>query len=116
VTLPLWVLKAEFHKGIENMFTKELLDKDVIGLNGIKIGKSKDVFIDPLTWQVTYLYVELKGNIAEELGMPSTILFKNNLPLSISHIQGVGDLITLKSTKEEIIAILSDFNKSQQKT
>ncbi len=96
------------------MFGKELLDKDVIGLNGWKIVKSKEILLDPNTWQVTHLYIELKANIETELGMESAMLSRNNLPISITHVQGVGDLITLKITKEEIISILSAYNKSQQ--
>ena len=91
------------------MYGKELLDKDVFGMNGWKIGKSKDLVFDVGSWQITHLDIELKGNIEAELGMDSAPLMHNHLPIAISNFQGVGDVITLKATKEEIVSALSAY-------
>ena len=96
------------------MYGKELLDKEVVGTNGWKIGKSKDIYIDDKNWQITYLDIELKGNIENELGLNTVPLNHNHLPIPISHIQGVGDVITLNATKEEMIEKLSEIKKSQE--
>src|SRR5579862_9377706 len=98
------------------MYGRELIDKEVVGNNGWKIGKSKDIIFDVRNWQVTYLDVELRGNIETELGLESVPLSHNRLPISISYFQGVGDVITLKATKEEIVATLASYRKSQNAT
>ena len=101
------------------MYGKEIIDKEVVGKNGWKIGKSRDVYIDEKNnWQVTHLDIELRGNIENELGMGSVPLAHNRLPIAISHVQGVGDVITLNTTKEEIVEALAEtkkFRDEQQK-
>ena len=95
------------------MYGNELRDKEVVGLNGWKIGKSRDIIVNPMDWKITDLEVELRGNIENELGMDSIPLAHNRLPISISHIQGVADMIVLKITKEEIVASLAAYKRSQ---
>ena len=95
------------------MYGNELRDKEVVGLNGWKIGKSRDVIVNPMEWRITDLEVELRGNIENELGMDSIPLAHNRLPISISHVQGVADVIILKITKEEIVANMAAYKRSQ---
>jgi len=99
--------------GLQKLYGKDLIDKEVVGTNGWKIGKSKDVYIEDKNWQVSYLDIELRGNIENELGMGSTPLMHNHLPIATSHIQGVGDVITLNTTKEEMIEKLAEMKKAQ---
>ena len=96
------------------MYGNELRDKEVVGLNGWKIGKSRDMIVNPVDWSVTDLEIELRGNIENELGMDSIPLAHNRFPISISHIQGVADVITLKITKEELVANLASYKRSQE--
>jgi len=95
------------------MYGNELRDKDVVGLNGWKIGKSRDVMVNPMDWRITDLEIELRGNIENELGMDSIPLAHNRFPISITFVQGVADLITLKITKEELVANLASYKRSQ---
>jgi len=95
-----------------DMYGKELLDKEVVGANGWKIGKSKDIYCEPDKWQITYLDIELKSNIEEELGMIGGPLARNHLPIPIQQVQGVGDVITLKTTKEQVVASLNDIKRA----
>jgi sporulation protein YlmC with PRC-barrel domain len=95
------------------MHGNDLLDKDIVGINGWKIGKSKDIYIENSNWQITYLDIELRGNIENELGMDSFPLNRNHFPVATSHIQGVGDVITLNLTKDEIVARLMEIKKSR---
>ena len=94
------------------MHGDELIDKEVVGANGWKIGKSKDIVVTEQPgadrWLITYLDVELKGNIEQEIGLIGGPLSRNRLPIPISHVQGVGDMITLKTTKEEVLQSLKD--------
>ncbi len=95
------------------MYGRQILDKEVVGFNGWKIGKSKEIIIDSDSWRVTHIEVELNDNIVNELSGPVP-LHKNRIPIEISYVQGIGDLITLKATKEEIVAVLSAYNKAHQ--
>ena len=96
------------------MYGNELRDKEVVGLNGWKIGKSRDVIVSPMDWRITDLEIELRGNIENELGMDSIPLAHNRFPISITFVQGVADLITLKITKEELVANLASYKRSQE--
>jgi len=87
-----------------------------VGLNGYKIGKSREVVFDRDTWKITHIDVELNGTIEAELGMPSGIISHNHLPIEVSHIQGIADVITLKSTKEELVGDITAYSKIEKST
>lgn len=95
------------------MHSRELLDKEVVGSNGWKIGKSKEIIIDSNTWRITQLDVELNDSIQKEMS-DAKPLQRTRVPIDISYVQGVGDFITLKATKEEMISVFANFAKSQQ--
>jgi len=69
--------------------------------------------VNPMDWRITDLEIELRGNIENELGMDSIPLAHNRFPISITFVQGVADLITLKITKEELVANLASYKRSQ---
>ena len=48
------------------MKSKEFMDKNVFALNE-KIGKIKEIEVDPQDWKVTALEVELDKNVAESV-------------------------------------------------
>ena len=48
------------------MRSKEFMDKDVFALDE-KIGKVKEIGIDPEEWKITHLEIELENNIAESV-------------------------------------------------
>ena len=48
------------------MRSKEFMDKDVFALDE-KIGKVKEIGIDPEEWKITHLEIELEKNIAESV-------------------------------------------------
>jgi sporulation protein YlmC with PRC-barrel domain len=45
---------------------KEFIDKDVFVLDE-KIGKVKEIEVDPAEWKITHLEIELEKNIAESV-------------------------------------------------
>ena len=95
------------------MYSKEFLDKDVVGSDGWKIGKSKEIIIDPVTWRVSQLEIELNEKIENEIG--DKLPFRHNrVPIDINYIQGNGDIITLKAKKDEIVTISSAYNRTHQ--
>ena len=89
------------------MHSKDLMDKDVFAIDGWKIGKTKDIVCEQTNWKVTFLDTEHNGSIEDELGMGNAPLAHNRLPIAVSEIQGVGDVITLKTTRSQTVADLA---------
>jgi len=48
------------------MKSKEFMDKDVFALNE-KIGKVKEIEVDPEEWKATHFEIELEKNVAESV-------------------------------------------------
>ena len=86
------------------MYTKELADKEVVGLDGWKIGKIRDTIFDPEGWKITSIEVELEGDVAEEFKMKKHFR-STHLPIDVSHVQAIGDTVTLKTNKEDLFKI-----------
>jgi len=83
-----------------------LLGKEVVELNGSLIGTIKNVMFDEKAWQVGSLDVQLDENMAKEFEMKK--VFRNyRIPLSVTYVQGIGDKVTLKTSKEELMALLA---------
>jgi len=95
------------------MYSKEFLDKDVVGSDGWKIGKSKEIICDVNTWRISQIEIELNEKIENEIG--EKLPFRHSrVPIDINYVLGIGDIITLKAKKEEILAILSAYNRTHQ--
>ena len=72
-------------------------------MNGWVIGTIKDVSFDEKTWKIQFLDVELDPEIAKEYDMKK--LFRpTHVPLDVDQVQGIGDKVTLKTTKEDLMA------------
>jgi sporulation protein YlmC with PRC-barrel domain len=84
------------------LIAEDLEGKLVIGFNGWKIGKVKQLVLDTSTWRITHLDVALVGNIAEELGVKEVFRTARIL-IAVERIQGIGDTITLNTSKEDLL-------------
>jgi sporulation protein YlmC with PRC-barrel domain len=94
-----------------DLSVEDLTGKEVIGLNGYKIGKAKDLVIERKSWRVTHIDVELKSDIEKDLGMASSPLVHNHLPIEVSKVEGVGEMIVLKTTREQFIDEITAYSK-----
>jgi sporulation protein YlmC with PRC-barrel domain len=84
----------------------DLLGKEVIEMNGSLIGIIKNVMFDEKAWEVGSLDIQLDENMAKEFEMKK--VFRNyRIPLSVSYVQGIGDKVILKNSKEELMALLA---------
>jgi sporulation protein YlmC with PRC-barrel domain len=87
---------------VDSLNILDFVDKEVIGLNGWVIGTIKDVVFDEKTWKIGFLDVELDPEIAKEYDMKK--LFRStHIPLDVDQVQGIGDKVTLKTSKEELM-------------
>jgi sporulation protein YlmC with PRC-barrel domain len=87
---------------VDSLNILDFVDKEVIGLNGWVIGTIKDVVFDEKTWKIGFLDVELDPEIAKEYDMKK--LFRaTHIPLDVDQVQGIGDKVTLKTSKEDLM-------------
>jgi sporulation protein YlmC with PRC-barrel domain len=83
----------------------DVLDKEVIGLNGWVIGTIKNADFDEKTMKVVDLDVLLDGDVAKEYGLKK-IFGGTHVKMDVSHVQGIGDKVTLKVTKEDLMSFI----------
>lgn len=100
----------------QDMISDDIIGKEVVGKNGYRIGKTKEVIFGMNDWRITHIDVELKDNIEAELGMSGSILSHSRVPLEVSNIEGIGDVITLKTTKEELVRDINSYNAPGNRT
>jgi hypothetical protein len=69
------------------------------------------VVFDEKTWRIGFLDVELDPEIAKEYAMKK--LFRStHIPLDVDQVQGIGDKVTLKTGKEELMARIQTLEAS----
>ncbi len=84
----------------------QLLGMEVVGNNGWLIGKVQDVLFNETSWQIEALDIKLQGHIAKEFDMKKP-LRSTHIRLTISNVQGIGDHVTLKTSKEQLYKIIA---------
>ena len=87
------------------MNSREIEGKPVLGSNGWKIGKAKDIVFDERTWRVLSLDVELEKDVAREFDM-QTHFHKTHVEMNVSYIQAIGDAIILNTSKEDLFKFM----------
>lgn len=88
-----------------------LLGKEVIELNGGLIGIVKNVMFDEDAWRVGSFDVQLNEEVAKEFEMKK--VFRNyRFPLDVNLVQGIGDKITLGTSKEELMTLLATLEEA----
>ena len=96
------------------MKSKEFIDKDVFALDE-KIGKIKEIDIEPDVWKVTHLEVELDKNVAESVLGAKKGGVRNMLNVSALE-KGTGiwtdDGLHLKVAKDKLHMYLSPVVKT----
>jgi sporulation protein YlmC with PRC-barrel domain len=88
-----------------------LLGKEVIELNGGLIGVVKNVMFDEDSWHVGSFDVQLNEEVAKEFEKKK--VFRNyRFPLDVNLVQGIGDKITLRTSKEELMTLLATLEEA----
>src|SRR6267143_2347179 len=92
------VQNCNFQTCKPKMNAKEFLGKDVIEDRGWRVGKVRDVIIDPNTWEVKAFEVALEKEVAEEYGIKK-MFGAATVPVRVEDVKSVGDAIMLKGSK-----------------
>jgi sporulation protein YlmC with PRC-barrel domain len=84
------------------MYTSDLMNKEVVGAEGWKIGAVREILIDRDKWAITALSVTLESNVAKEFSLKK-MWGRSSITIPIGHVQGVGDRIVLKISKTQVL-------------
>ncbi len=84
------------------MRPSELNGKEVVGAGARIVGTVIDVEIDPVSWKVTSLQLELSDEAIEILGYKKTFMGRIDILLSIDAIAVVADVVSLNKPISEL--------------
>ena len=78
--------------------------RKVITTDAFNVGKVSGAEMDD-QWKITHVYVDLTKDATNELGFKKPVLGHITICLPVKLIQGLGDVITLSKTREELKGI-----------
>src|SRR5579872_4543364 len=88
------------------MLITEIFGKEVIGSSGFDFGKVTDLQFDEEGWKVLALEVHLQKEVAEEHHLRHRFR-KTRVLIDVDHVQGVGDRVILKGSKEDLLTLIA---------
>ncbi|MGI0083961.1 MAG: hypothetical protein ACREBQ_02660, partial [Nitrososphaerales archaeon] len=84
----------------------------VVGPRGWRLGTIENVSVDTSTWRVNEVEVKLEKEVAERLKMKR--LFRSTiLPISTERITGIGNLVSISYTQEDVDNLMAAQEKSE---
>ena len=92
---------------------RELFGKEVIGDQGSRIGKVRDLTFDVGSWQIRELEVDLVPDLAEELGLKK-MLGSEPAAVRVDYVRAIGDTIILKISRPQLRVALQGKLLSQR--
>ncbi len=88
------------------MNSQDIDGKEVLGSNGWKVGKAKDLTFDEKSWRVSSLDVELDRDVAKEFDLKGHF-HKTHVAVNVSYVHAIGDSVILNASKEELFRLMS---------
>jgi sporulation protein YlmC with PRC-barrel domain len=82
----------------------EISGKKVITTDAFNVGKVSGAEMGD-QWRITHVYVDLTKDATNELGFKKPVLGHITICLPVKLIKGLGDVITLNKTREELKGI-----------
>ncbi len=81
---------------------ENLRGRSVIAADGQVIGEISALFLDSERWSVESLQVELRKDIADQLGAVRSMFRAGSLEIPIGMIQSVGNTVVLSASSDEL--------------
>jgi sporulation protein YlmC with PRC-barrel domain len=81
---------------------KTLRGKTVISADGKVIGSISELFISAAEWRLESILVELRKEIADQIGANRTLFHRGTIELPVSLVQSVSDAVVLAVDVEEL--------------
>ncbi len=82
----------------------EINGKKVITTDAFNVGRVSGAEMDD-QWQITHVHVDLSKEATNELGFKKPVLGHITICLPVRLVQGLGDVVTLSKTREELKGI-----------
>lgn len=86
---------------------EEIRGRAVIGSDGLAIGDVTKISFDTATWQVTSIGLKLRKEIAQRLGVSSTLFRGASITIPIRMVQSVSDAILLTVPVGDLRSLLA---------
>jgi len=84
------------------MLGKEFNDKKVFAQGMVMIGQVKDISVDPATFAVTELLVQIEKEAARKIFGEKFLLGGAHVRVPVSTVDKVGDVISLKYSLDQL--------------
>ena len=72
----------------------------VVSLDAKDVGEVSGLEIDPKTWKITHIHIELSDNAMKELNVRKPLIGHVTICFPVGYIKKVGDVITLARNLE----------------
>jgi len=82
-----------------------MMGKKVITSDAFDVGEVEGAELDPDRWKITHIDVSLTKEATNELGFKKPFMGHISICVPVNLIKGLGDVITLKKTREELRGI-----------
>ena len=83
------------------MEVSKLNGKNVITSDAFSVGQVTEAIMND-QWNITHLKIDLTKEATKEIGFKKPIIGHITICLPIDIVQGLGDVITLSSTRDEL--------------
>jgi sporulation protein YlmC with PRC-barrel domain len=87
-----------------------LHEKDVLTTDGRLVGTLRGARIDPATWTVTRLIVDLKDDVADELDLEKSIIRTVTVNFPVAHVKAFSDVVLLDIGLASLRSVFASTN------
>ncbi len=79
----------------DNLNSKDIAGKKVIGSRGTRIGEVESIDVDPRTWRIDSLVVDVDRDVTKDLGMEQPLLGGPRITIETDLVKDLADVIVL---------------------
>lgn len=96
------------------MRPSELEGKTVVETGAKIVGTVSGIEIDPPTWTVTHLRIELADELTQTLGYKKPFLGHVEILLSVDAVKAVADMVTLNKAIDELKDVIEPPKRARE--
>jgi sporulation protein YlmC with PRC-barrel domain len=94
------------------LFEDSIRGRKVVAADGQIVGEVADLMLNYATWQIESVQLKLDKEIADNLGIPRSLMRAATIDLPVHMIQSVGDAVLLTAPTRQLRPSLSRPNKA----
>jgi sporulation protein YlmC with PRC-barrel domain len=93
------------------VYQKQIIGKEVIGSDAWRVGIATGLMLDPSTWQVTSIQVEVDEGIVQELRAKGATK-GTPIMIGVDKVAGVSDKMVLRINKDDLSKLVMQVEPS----